>query len=122
MNLTIHTDGFDGYVERSRERARKRTRGERVEPSFGVTFESPAQMFELLTAERVRVVETARTKPYSVTELARVLKRDPKSVRRDVKKLMEFGVVRTREAINPGHGRVKIVEPVAESFELRARF
>jgi predicted transcriptional regulator len=70
----------------------------------------------------VRVVETARTKPYSVTELARVLKRDPRSVRRDVKKLEEFGVVRTREAINPGHGRVKIVEPVAESFELRARF
>jgi predicted transcriptional regulator len=122
MNLTIHTDGFEGYVKRSRERERKRSRGERVEPSFGFTFESPAQMFELLTAERVRVVETARTKPYSVTELARVLKRDPKSVRRDVKKLMEFGVVRTREAINPGHGRVKIVEPVAESFELRARF
>jgi predicted transcriptional regulator len=122
MKLTIHTDGFDGYMERSRVRAEKWARGERVAPSFGFTFESPAQMFELLTAERVRVVETARTKPYSVTELARVLKRDPKSVRRDVKKLMEFGVVRTREAINPGHGRVKIVEPVAESFELRARF
>ena len=122
MKLTIHTDGFDGYMERSRVRAEKWAKGERVEPSFGFTFESPAQMFELLTAERVRVVETARTKPYSVTELARVLKRDPKSVRRDVKKLMEFGVVRTREAINPGHGRVKIVEPVAESFELRARF
>jgi predicted transcriptional regulator len=122
MKLTIHTDGFDGYMERSRVRAEKWAKGERVEPSFGFTFESPAQMFELLTAERVRVVETARTKPYSVTELARVLKRDPKSVRRDVKKLMEFGVVRTREAINPGHGRMKIVEPVAKSFELRARF
>ena len=122
MKLTIHTDGFDGYMERSRVRAEKWARGERVAPSFGFTFESPAQMFELLTAERVRVVETARTKPYSVTELARVLKRDPRSVRRDVKKLMEFGVVRTREAVNPGHGRVKIVEPVAESFELRARF
>jgi predicted transcriptional regulator len=122
MNFTIHTDGFEGSMERTLERAKKMDRGERIKPSFGITFESPAQMFELLTAERVRVVETARTKPYSVTELARVLKRDPKSVRRDVKKLMEFGVVRTREAVNPGHGRVKIVEPVAESFELRARF
>jgi predicted transcriptional regulator len=122
MNLTIHTDGFDGFMERSLERAKKMDRGERIKPSFGITFESPAQMFELLTAERVRMVETARTKPYSMTELARVLQRDPKSVRRDVKKLMEFGVVRTREAVNPGHGRVKIVEPVAQSFELRARF
>ena len=79
-------------------------------------------MFEVLTAQRLRMVAMARTKPYSVTALAKKLKRDPKSVRRDVKKLEEFGVVRTREEINPGHGRVKIVEPVAKSFELRARF
>jgi predicted transcriptional regulator len=80
------------------------------------------QMFEVLTAARVRMVEVARTKPYSVTALAKKLKRDPKSVRRDVQKLEQAGVLRTRQAINPGHGRVKIVEPVAQSFELRARF
>jgi len=32
-------------------------------------------------------------------------------VRRDVQKLEQAGVLRTRQAINPGHGRVKIVEP-----------
>jgi predicted transcriptional regulator len=122
MNFTIHTDGFEGSMDRSLERAKKMDRGERIKPSFGITFESPLQMFEVLTAQRLRMVAMARTKPYSVTALAKKLKRDPKSVRRDVKKLEEFGVVRTREAINPGHGRVKIVEPVAESFELRARF
>ena len=122
MNFTIHTDGFDGFSERSLERARKMDRGERIEPSFGITFESPMQMFEVLTAARVRMVEVARTKPYSVTALAKKLKRDPKSVRRDVQKLEQAGVLRTRQAINPGHGRVKIVEPVEQSFELRARF
>jgi predicted transcriptional regulator len=122
MNFTIHTDGFDGFSERSLERARKMDRGERIEPSFGITFESPMQMFEVLTAARVRMVEVARTKPYSVTALAKKLKRDTKSVRRDVQKLEQAGVLRTRQAINPGHGRVKIVEPVAQSFELRARF
>jgi predicted transcriptional regulator len=122
MNLKIHTDGFEGFKERSLERARKMDRGERVAPSFGITFETPMQMFEVLTAQRLRVVEVARTKPYSVTGLAKKLRRDPKSVRRDVKKLEQYGVVRTREEINPGHGRVKIVEPVAESFELRATF
>lgn len=122
MNFTIHTDGFEGFSERSLERAKKMDRGERIEPSFGITFESPMQMFEVLTAARVRMVEVARTKPYSVTGLAKKLKRDPKSVRRDVQKLVQAGVLRTRQAINPGHGRVKIVEPVAQSFELRARF
>jgi len=122
MKFKIHTDGFEGFVERSIERARKMDRGERMKPSFGITFESPLQMFEVLTAQRLRVVEVARTKPYSVMGLAKKLKRDPKSVRRDVKKLEQYGVVRTREAINPGHGRVKIVEPVADRFELRASF
>jgi predicted transcriptional regulator len=115
---TIHTDGFEGYVQR----AQKMSRGERIKPSFGITFESTMQVFEVFTAQRLRVVEVARTKPYSVMGLAKKLKRDPKSVRRDVKKLEQYGVVRTREAINPGHGRVKIVEPVAERFELRASF
>lgn len=122
MNLTVHTDGFEGFKERSLDRARKLTRGERIQPSFGITFESPMQMFEVLTAQRLRVVEVARTKPYSVTALAKKLRRDPKSVRRDVAKLEQYGVVRTREEINPGHGRVKIVEPVADRFELRASF
>jgi hypothetical protein len=75
MNFTIHTDGFDGFSERSLERAKKMDRGERIEPSFGITFESPMQMFEVLTAARVRMVEVARTKPYSVTALAKKLKR-----------------------------------------------
>jgi predicted transcriptional regulator len=122
VNLTIHTDGFEGYAKRSLERARKLTRGERVAPSRALTFESPLQMFEVLTAQRLRVVKVARTKPYSVTALAKKLGRDPKSVRRDVAKLEQYGVVRTREEINPGHGRVKIVEPVADLFELRASF
>lgn len=97
-------------------------RGERIEPYFGFTFESPEQMFEVLTVQRLRMVKMAQTKPYSVTALAKRLKRDPKSVRRDVAKLEQYGIVRTREEINPGHGRVKIVEPVAKSFELRATF
>jgi hypothetical protein len=48
------------------------------------------------------------------------LKRDPKSVRRDVLKLEQAGVVRTREQINPSHGRVRIVEPVAREYRLTA--
>jgi hypothetical protein len=48
-----------------------------------------------------------------VASLAAVLKRDSKSVRRDVVKLEQAGMLRTYEEINPGYGRVRIVEPVA---------
>jgi predicted transcriptional regulator len=122
MKRTIHTDGFEGWAKRAKERAQKLDRGERIAPSFGFTFESPEQMVEVLTVQRLRMVKMAQTKPFSVTALAKRLKRDPKSVRRDVAKLEQYGIVRTREEINPGHGRVKIVEPVAKRFELRATF
>lgn len=122
MRAKIFTDGLDGFAKRAIERAKKIDRGERIEPSRGITFESPIQMFEVLTVERLRVLEAARKQRLSVSGLARELGRDPKSVRRDVAKLEEAGVVRTREEINPGHGRVKIVVPVAKRFELRASF
>lgn len=122
MKMKVLTDGFEGFKTRSLERARRMDRGERIEPETSITFESPMEMFEVLTPQRIRLCIAARKRPYSVTALAKHLKRDPKSVRRDVLKLEKAGVLRTRQEINPGHGRIKIVEPVAQTFELRAKF
>lgn len=118
MKLKIFTDGFEG----ARKRAQTMDRGERIVPSRAITFDSPISMLEVLTAERMRVVEVARQQRYTMTGLAAALGRDPKSVRRDVAKLERAGVLRTREQVNPGHGRVKIVVPVAQRIELRASF
>ena len=120
MKLKINTDGFEGYAKRALERARKLDRRESIKPEITITFEDPLAMVEVLTAERLRLVQKVRTKSSSITALAAALKRDPKSVRRDVLKLERAGVVRTREQINPGHGRVKIVEPVAREYRLTA--
>jgi predicted transcriptional regulator len=122
MKAIVRADGFEGWAKRARARAERLTRGEKIVPELSITFENPLAMLEVLTAERMRLCEVARTKAYSVSGLAAALKRDPKSVRRDVLKLQRVGVLRTREEINPGHGRVKIVEPVAKRFELRASF
>ncbi len=122
MKLTVHTDGFEGWAKRGLERARKMSRGEKIAPSCAITFESPLQMLEVLTAERIRLCEVARTQPFTISGLAAALKRDPKSVRRDIAKLEEAGLLRTREEIKPGHGRVKIVEPVAKNFNLQTSF
>ena len=119
MKITIRTDGFEGWAERGRERAKQLDRGERIKPSRSITFESPERMLECLSAERVRLCEVARTDVFTVTSLAAALGRDPRSVRRDIQKLEQFGIIRTREQVNPGHGRVKIVEPVARKIELR---
>lgn len=120
MKLRINADGFEGYAKRALERARKLDRREAIRPQITITFEDPLAMVEVLTKERLRLVQTVRIKPSSITALAAALKRDPKSVRRDVLKLKRAGVVRTCEQINPGHGRVKIVEPVARQYRLTA--
>jgi len=120
MRLKINTDGFEGYAKRALNRAKKLDRGETIKPEITITFEDPLAMIEILTAERLRLVQKVRTKSVSISALAAALKRDPKSVRRDVLKLERAGVVRTRDQVNPGHGRVKIVEPVARECRLMA--
>jgi predicted transcriptional regulator len=64
------------------------------------------------------VLHAVRKKPAAVSELAIVLNRDRTAVKRDVKILASFGLVKTHEEKNPGHGRRKIVEPLASRCEL----
>jgi len=48
------------------------------------------------------------------------LKRHRKSVSRDVKLLESLGLIRVHEQPNPGHGLMKVVEPLAEKYQLMA--
>lgn len=120
MKVKISSEGFEAYAKRALTRARKLDRGERIKPEIRITFEDPLAMVEVLTAERLRLLKKVRTRSLSISALASSLRRDPKSVRRDVVKLERAGVVRTRDEVNPGHGRAKIVEPVAREYHLTA--
>ena len=120
MKLKINTDGFEGYAKRAVVRARKLDRRQRIKPEITIVFDNPLALVEVLTAERIRLVQRVRAKSSSISALAAALGCDPKSVRRDVLKLERAGMVRTREQINPGHGRVKVVEPVARECQLTA--
>lgn len=85
-----------------------------------MTFEDPADLIRVLSAERVRVIHAVREKPAPVSELAATLGRDRKAVRRDVSLLESFGLVHAREEANPGHGRRRIIEPRAAKYQLVA--
>jgi predicted transcriptional regulator len=120
MKVKVLTDGFEGHVRRSLESAQKIARGERLEPEKIITFGDPMMMFELMTVQRMRLFQTARKKKLSISALAEELGRNRGSVTRDVNKLKQFGLIRLREQVNPGHGVVQIVEPVAKKIEMRA--
>jgi predicted transcriptional regulator len=110
----------DEFFTRSRERARMLDRGERIPAEIRVVFEDPADLIQVLSAERIRVLRAVRTKPISVSQLVNELQRDRQAVMRDVRLLESFGLLETREAPNPGHGRQRIVAPLAARYQLVA--
>jgi predicted transcriptional regulator len=120
MKVKVFTDGFEGHVERSLERAARMERGESLEPEKIITFGDPMMMFEVMTAQRIRLFQTARRKKLSISALAEELGRNRGAVTRDVNKLRKLGLIRLREEVNPGHGIVQIVEPIAQKIEMRA--
>jgi predicted transcriptional regulator len=85
-----------------------------------MTFEDPADLLRVLSAERVRVIHAVREKPAAVSELAVTLGRDRKAVTRDVSLLESYGLVAGREEINPGHRRRRIIESRDARYQLIA--
>ena len=118
--VTITTETADQFFARIIENAAKLDRGERIAPGITISFEDPLEMLEVLTAERVRLLRKAKAGAAPVAELASALKRDVRAVSRDVDRLEKAGLLRTSFETNPGHGRRKVVEPVAREFCLIA--
>lgn len=120
VEVSLTTSTVDDFFKRSLERARKLDRGEKLPAEIRLTFEDPADLMRVLSAQRIRVLLTVRARPSPVSDLAIILKRDRKAVSRDVKVLESFGLVRTHEQPNPGHGLMKVVEPLAARYQLVA--
>jgi predicted transcriptional regulator len=115
MKTTVYTDGFEGWAKRARANAKILDEGKRAIRSKSITFESAAEMARLLTPARLLLVDCVRHSPrYRVTELAHDLKRNIAAVRRDVKALEKYGIIKSEHVKNPGHGRFKVVSAPAE--------
>ncbi len=117
---TISTGSVDDFFKSVREHAKKLDRGEPIQPGVTITFEDPLEMLQFLSAERVRLLRSAKSGALPISTLALQLKRDVRAVSRDVVRLEKAGLLRTSYRINPGHGRCKIVELVARQFVLTA--
>jgi len=120
VKVRIINDGAKGFFDRARERARKLDNNEELAPELTISFESATDMIRVLSPQRLRLLHVARTRPGPVSELANGLKRDTRAVTRDIDLLEQFGLIRSRYEVNPGHGKRRIVEPRAVKYELVA--
>jgi len=118
--VNIRTGSAADFFDRIRGHAERLDRGESLPAEVNVAFEDPAEMLKVLTSERVRLLRRAKFGSVPISDLASGLKRDVRAVSRDVVLLEKAGLLRTSYRVNPGHGRLKVVEPVAREYRLTA--
>ncbi len=118
--VKLMVSSTEEYFERARKRAQAMDRGEMPAPGITISFEDPADLMELLTSARVRLLRRVKGEPQNISALASGLKRNVRAVSRDVSLLEKAGLLRTSYRSNPGHGRLKLVEPVAQEYRLVA--
>ncbi|MCF8210784.1 MAG: hypothetical protein K9K38_15505 [Rhodoferax sp.] len=71
-----------------------------------------------LTPKRFELLRMASKGRHSIADLALASHRNPSAVSRDVSKLSELGLVKVESVINQGHGRRKVVMPVASTISI----
>ena len=116
----VATGSVEDFFHRVRSHAAQLDRGRSIAPKITIAFEDPLEMLNVLTAQRVRLLKKMKAGALPVSELASGLRRDVRAVSRDLSRLEKAGLLRTRYRANPGHGRYKVVEPVAHEYNLTA--
>lgn len=98
INIGIESGAFTGIF--------RRLRGEKT----GYDFSGISALRQLLSNERARLLSTIKSqKPVSIYHLAKILGRDFKSVRQDVKLLEKFGFL---ELESGRKGKREMLKPV----------
>ncbi len=120
-SILIKTGSVEGFFENLKKNMRAADQGKPIKPSFTITFEDPLEMLHFLSETKIALIKTIRQHPDSITNIAKAAKRNRAAVYRDIHELEHFGLVKTHEEVNPGHGRHKIVSVVASELKLEAR-
>lgn len=98
INLSIESGTFTGIF--------RRIRGEKK----GYDFSEISALRQLLSNERARLLHTIKTEnPSSIYHLAKILGRDFKSVRQDVRLLEKFGFL---ELESNSKGKREMLKPI----------
>lgn len=118
--VTLRAGSTKDFFNRLQERAKKLDKGETLPSGITITFEDPEDLLDVLTSERVRLLRRVKSGSQHLSALAATLKRDVRAVSRDVLLLERAGLLRTSYQSNPGHGRKKVVESVAQEYQLVA--
>lgn len=118
--ITVKTGSSLEFMDKVKELMCTADQGKPVKPSHTLTFEEPSEMLAFLSKTRIKLINEIRKSPTSITKIAQLVKRNRAAVYRDIQEMELFGLVKISEAVNPGHGRHKIVQAAALGLKLEA--
>ena len=119
-NITVKVGTTEEFFARTRKTMRALDAGKPIESSHLITFEEPSELLQFLSENRLKVIKEIKAHPNSITNIAKSIHRTRESVSKDIKEMAKFGLVKIINAVNPGHGRCKIVELMYPSITLQA--
>lgn len=120
--MKVKTGTVEDFFASAREVMRAADKGKPIKKRCAtLTFVDPSEMLHFLSAAKIKLINSIRKHPDSITNITKAMKRTRSAVRRDIHEMESVGLVKTHEEINPhGHGRHKIVELVAPALKLEA--
>ncbi|TRZ89294.1 MAG: MarR family transcriptional regulator [Rhodocyclaceae bacterium] len=119
-NVKVGT--LEEFFDEGRRVARLADTGRPIPETSSITFGSVEDLLEYLTPKRIALFEAIKmaVEPTSISAMALQVGRDRAAVKRDIDALQRLGIVDIDEAPLPGHGRQKLVRPVARTVVLTA--
>jgi predicted transcriptional regulator len=119
--ITVKTGSVDDFFSDVQSIMRSADSGESIKQRCAtLRFVNPSEMLRFLSAAKLKLIDCIRSHPDSVTNIAKTIGRNRAAVYRDIHEMETYGLVKMHEAVNPGHGRHKIVELMASSLKLEA--
>lgn len=119
--LKVKTGAIEVFFLNAKTIMRAADSGEPIKKRCAtLTFVDPTEMLHFLSTAKIKLINSIRKKPDSITNIALATKRNRSAVYRDIYEMEKFGLVKSHEEINPGHGRRKIIELLAPTLKLEA--
>lgn len=120
--LTLNVTSEAEFFRKGRELAKLADAGKSIPQSVTLSFTEPEELSRLLTSARIALFKAVKAQPDSISAIATRLHRDRSAVKRDVDILKKAGVIKVSDVVSSGHGRKKLVYPVASEMRLEAVF
>lgn len=109
INILTINESISSFFQRGKTTAKMLDQKKHVPSRRVISFEDPEDLVNFLTENKFKLVASVRSKPRSISELAKDLKRSRAALDKDIQILESVGILKSEYVVNPGHGKCRII-------------